>query len=634
MCGIVGVCHLDRDPRPPFAGIEEALARMERRGPDGEGIFDGPGVVLGHRRLAVVDVEGGPQPWIDPDVDVVVVYNGEIFNHQRLRAELAARGHRFRSTCDTEVLTKAYLEWGDGCLDRFEGMFAFALLDTRSNRLLVARDRLGVKPLYFSVDRHRLAFASSVAALRALPGVSGRIDLDAVSHYLTTVRTTLGRRTLLRDVQTLLPGEKLWADLDRGTVAISTWWDLPATAPDDKDPATLDAAAAELRAHLDAAVADRLLADVPLGGFLSGGIDSSAIAALATARATEPFTTYSVGYDVEGFGEWPWIREVAGHLGLANREVHLAEDDYTGPWLALVAEKGLPLSTPNEVGIYHLASALRQECTVALTGEGADEVLGGYTIPHFSALDFDRAQGDLDGQLSRALQRMYGRDRFDSLVQHWFLVNSWAPAAAQQTLLTPDAWRNGTGTAAVVDHYRDLLGRFEHCSTMDAYLHVHARINLEGLLSRVDSSTMAASVEARVPFTDHRLVEFAFGLPDHLKIHWRDPVARDLGAGRNATEIAGDDLVETKRTLRRAFRTDLPASVIDRKKMSFPTPFIAAFEGPLAPTVDAILDASPLVGTVLSPAAIRTMSARFDPAFWPVVNLCLWSLNEHQPLEL
>lgn len=624
MCGIVGTYNLRDDPTPPTRGLAAAMKRMELRGPDGEGVFEGP-VAFGHRRLAVIDVEGGTQPWVDAQTGVVLVFNGELYNHDALREELAGRGHPFRSRSDTEVLCRAYVEWGVDSVDHLVGMFAFAVWDPREPGVFVARDRLGVKPFYWSVTEDRFSFASSVAALRALPGVSGRIDPHAISHYLTTVRTTLGERTLLADIKTLEPGHAMWVRRDR---PLKRWryWEIPIIRAQDKPDMSLEAASGQLRELLEGAVHDRLIADVPVGCFLSGGIDSAVVTAVAGSESSEPMITYSVGFERDGYNEWPFVRETVKHLGVRNVEILLSEENYSDYWTGLILEKGLPLSTPNEVGIFHLSCALREECVVALTGEGADEVLGGYTIPYFSALDYDRAREGANPVLSDSLKRLYGQDRFDSRMEHFFLLNSWMPSTSKWALFQGDIASELSHENQVCSHYHDLFAQFDACSTMDAYLQVHARINLEGLLSRVDSSTMAASVEARVPFTDHRLVEFAFRMPDHLKLDWMGPAERSRGAAMNVMEINAQELIDSKRMLRSAFGGDLPQSVVRRPKMSFPTPFLEAFRGSLRETVDTVFEESPLVGTLFNREAVHALLGSGDVALWPVANLCLWSL--------
>jgi asparagine synthase (glutamine-hydrolysing) len=631
MCGIVGAFAI-RTLRPiAETPIHEALRRMARRGPDDSGTFFANGIALGHRRLAILDPAAGRQPWIDPATGCVLVYNGEIYNFRELRDQLAAQGHSFSTHCDTEVLMQAYLAWGTRCLDPLVGMYAFALYDPRDRRLLLARDRMGVKPLYYAEANATLFFASSMAALLAMPEIEPRLDPEAAVHYLTTARTTFGARTLIRDIRTLQPGDYL--DVRNTTPAAQTYWTLPAIAAADKVAPPLATAIAQTRHLTEEAVRSQLISDVPLGGFLSGGLDSSVIAALAGRFTGGRYDAYSVGYNMEGYHEWPFVREAAAFHRMQCREVHLDVADWRSDAEFLVREKGLPLSTPNEVALYRLARSLRETFTVALSGEGADEVFGGYTLPYFSAHDFDRAgQTPHDHPdrpaLDSALRRLYGRNAFTDLTEHFFLINSWIPANRLPTLLAPDAGIITGRDGAVWNHYTDLLNRFAHCTTFDRYLHVHARVNLEGLLSRVDSSTMAASVEGRVPYTDHRLAEHLFALPDTYKIAWRDGTVPT--PAMNAHELDQAGVLEAKRLLRRAFAPDVPASILNRPKMSFPTPFREWFAGPLRPMVEEATAHSPLCGTFFDANALRRMVATAGlPATalmaWPVVNLNLWA---------
>jgi asparagine synthase (glutamine-hydrolysing) len=635
MCGIIGVFDSDGKRCLPEAILRTGLERLRSRGPDAEGTYTAPGLALGHRRLVVIDPEGGRQPFTDPDTGVTLVFNGEIFNFRELRRELEGRGHAFADRSDTEVLLHAYLEWGRACLARLRGMFAFAVYDPRHALVLLARDRLGIKPLFFSHRGTTLRFASSCAALRAFPEVGPDMDPAAVSHYLTTIRTTLGHRTLLRDVQTLLPGQCLTVSRAQPAPTIETYWTVPIVAAAEKESPGLEQASQRLREMLEESVASQLVSDVPLGGFLSGGLDSSILSSLAHRLTGGNFHAYSVGYDRDGYNEWPYVRAAARRYGMRCREIHLEEAEYPGLWSELVRCKGLPVSTPNEIAICRLARALKQDYTVALSGEGADEIFGGYTISQFAAYDFDRARraepapGEEWSGLDRALQRLYGRPCLPSRLEHYFLLNSWIPLGEKIRLLTEEAWRNLRNDAALFGFYGGWFERLEACSTFDAYMHIHVRINLEGLLSRVDSSTMAASVEARVPFTDHPLVEWLFRLPDRYKIGWGRTDGEKSAADKNILELHQAGLLESKRLLRRAFRDDVPREILERPKMSFAVPFAESLAGWLKALPGDLPAESPLVGTLFRPDTIRALLQDPDPrrsamALWPVANLCLW----------
>jgi asparagine synthase (glutamine-hydrolysing) len=514
-------------------------------------------------------------------------------------------------------------------------MFAFAIYDPVKKCVFLARDRVGVKPLFYCIRARRLLFASSIAALRCLPGVEGVLDLPAVSHYLTTLRTTLGRRTLLKGVNTLLPGEYLIAEQGVAEPVLRRYWDIDVLAPADKLDPGLGSATERVRELMTESVREQLVSDVPLGGFLSGGLDSSVIAALASRLSGGRFGAYSVGYDLEGYHEWPYVRQATEFHHMTCREMHLDAGAYPGIWNFLIGQKGLPLSTPNEVPIFHLAQALKQDFTVALSGEGADEVFGGYVMSYFSAYDFDRARhaepapGEPLTAIDRAMRRFYRRPYFLCLADHYFLLNSWIPFSQKQSLFTGDAWKALDNDDAMCSFYEDLLDRFRGCSTFDAYMHVHARVNLEGLLFREDSSAMAASVEARVPFTDHRLVEYLFSLPDHYKMAWAGATAAEQAREMNIREIDQARLVESKVLLRRAFARELPAEILARKKMSFPVPVREWFGDFLLPFAREAVESSPLVGALFEPETIRrTLATSALPnsgmMLWPVVNLCLW----------
>ncbi len=651
MCGIAGAMDAglagSADAREAGAAFLEAAASatqaaldvMAARGPDGQGLWRAPGVVLGHRRLAVLDVAGGAQPMTDRATGVALVYNGEIYNYRELRTELVALGHAFATASDTEVLLRAWLQWGEDALTRLSGMFAFALYDPRRRALFLARDRIGIKPLFYAVQGARLQFASSCSALLRYPGVGRAPHWDAVSHYLSTIRATLGRQTLYRDIQSLLPGECLSFAAGTDAPSVRRYWDFPIVPAADKPRPDFDNAAEHVRELLTCAVREQLVSDVPLGGFLSGGVDSSALAALAARETGGAFTAYSVGYERDGYHEWDYTRQTARMHNVACREAVLREADFPGLWRRLIREKGLPLSTPNEAPIFELSRALRRELTVALSGEGADEMFGGYVTPYFSAFDYDRARrvapasGEELTPTDRALQRLYRRPYLLCRPDHFFLVNTWMPFDAKRNLLQPDVWGMTDSDAAVFGFYEGWFDRLRDCTTFDAYLHVHARVNLEGLLQRVDSSSMAASVEVRVPFTDHRLAEYLFTLPDDYKMDFKAPASRAAAAEMNIAEIDRAGLIESKRLLRRAFRQEVPPAVLARPKVSFPVPFRENFAGAWRALAREAFERSTLPDTLFRRSALESLLDTADQpqsalALWPVTNLCLWEAEE------
>lgn len=635
MCGIIGVFQLDDNPERQENGVRAGMGKMRLRGPDAEGFYSGPGVALGHKRLAIIDLVSGTQPFIDPASGTVIVFNGEIFNFQALRETLIAKGRQFFTASDTEVLLQAYLEWDIDCLAHLSGMFAFAIYEPQQRRLFLARDRIGVKPLFWAMAGQTLVFASSIPALRCFPQVEPVMSHAAVSHYLTTCRSTFGRQTLYRDIKTLLPGEFMLAKRGRREIDIRRYWDFPIIPACDKLDPGIDVAAGQVRELLTQSVREQMISDVPLGGFLSGGIDSSILASLAHTIAPGHYDAYSIGYDRPGYNEFEFTRMAAAFRGMSCREIHLDEAKYPETWQFLIGQQGLPTSTPNEIPIYHLARELKRDFTVALSGEGADELFGGYARLYFSAYDYDRArhepplQGDALTPLDRAIQKLYRRPYLLCVPDHYFLLHSWMPFRLKKGLLQQEAWATLKEDAQLFSFYEDLFARFKACTTFDTYMHVHARINLEGLLFRVDACTMAASVEARVPFTDHRVAEYAFSLPDTYKINWRNSAAREAGANLNAEQIEKQNLIDSKILLRRAFQSDVPGPILARPKMSFPVPVQEWFNGPLLDMAREAAANSELARTFFKPGQIEKLfnTVAFpesSAALWPITNLFLW----------
>jgi len=633
VCGIIGIHRLSGLTDADRADAEAGLGNMFSRGPDGDGRYERDGLYFGHRRLAVQDVDNGQQPWTDSESGVTLVYNGELYNTVSLREDLQARGHRFVSRCDTEVLIKAYLEWGESCLHHLDGIFAFGIDDPRRNVVWLVRDRLGIKPLYFAAGSGRLAFASSLAGLFAFRFVERRIDPVVLAHYFLTIRTSLGPRTLVEGIETVEPGQHITWNKANGSVARQTYWHIRPRTASEKWTGTFGEACESVRERLMRAVDGQLISDVPLGGFLSGGIDSSVLAAsILKSGHREAFHACSVGYRRDGYNEWEFVREATAFHGVACQEIELEERDFVPDWRTLIRRKGLPLSTPNEVAIWRLAEAFKRRFTVAMTGEGADEVFGGYAGPTWCAFDYDRWRA---GEISTgALLRAYGKSRFTGRADHFLTTNSWIPFHRQRQLF-PLLHATAQNQLAVAGYYDELFEPLSNCTTLDAYLHIHSRINLEGLLSRLDSSTMAASVEGRVPFTDHTLVEWVFQLPDAFKMCLSAESGKGVTADSTSFDLIQSGQVETKRLLRKGFRDMVPERIRNRPKSSFPVPFLEWFQGDVGSQWRDLLGESVLLSEITDEGwrndvcsghlAVDGMLA------WPLMNLALmeeiWGLR-------
>ncbi|MGC9194084.1 MAG: asparagine synthase (glutamine-hydrolyzing) [Syntrophobacteraceae bacterium] len=635
MCGIAGVFFQGAKGSETGTDMSGVLDRLARRGPDGQGISRGPGWVFGHRRLAVIDLRGGAQPL--EDSHGALTYNGELYNYRELRDLLREDGQSFTTASDTEVVLKAWRAWGPACLKRFNGMFAFAIYDRTRDSIFLARDHLGIKPLFYYAGKEGFYFASTMAALLAFEGVPAVADPVGISHYLTTTHVVMGSRTLVKGASSLEPGSwiEVRRDFSENPPRQVRYWQLPAQR---REAISFQQAAAQTRELVHDSVRSQLISDVPLGGFLSGGIDSTILASQASKLCA--FNAYSVGYQYcssagESYNEWPYIREAAASYGIGCKEIVLEQSDYPTDWKFLIAEKGQPLSTPNEIGIYRLAGALRQEYTVALSGEGADEVFGGYTEACFSVIDFvrsrqlDRFDPSQREALSSALKRMYGTDQFNSLLDHFLRLIAHMNFGVKFNLLQPKWQEELKSDELLIRHYADRFATMKNCTPFDAYMRLILEKNLQTLLFRLDSSTMAASVEGRVPFTDPRLVALLFSLPDHYKMDWSEEAGEAETLKLNTIEAAARGLIRSKMLLRAAFADVVPQSILTRRKMSFPTPFLEWFAGSMRAMVEESLRESPWARGWLRPESVEFLLANLDkPAYgqmaWPLVNLCLW----------
>ena len=613
MCGIA-VVATSRGKRPPWsrAHVERMRDALAHRGPDGAGLWESPAghITLAHRRLAVLDpTDAGAQPMTwphDAPPRWVLSYNGELYNDADLRAALERLGVRLRTRCDTETVVAALDAWGSGALARFRGMFALAAYDVARDRLLLARDPLGIKPAYwFRAADGSIAVASEPAALFHLPGISPAPNWRMVSAYISTIRTTLGGDTLFQGIHAVQPGTVVEFDLRAPEPAISTraWW--------HSDPEGADLDAPALRAAVEDSVRAHLRADVPTCCLLSGGLDSTIIAA-AARRDTGALRTYAAGAapeddDDPANADLIFAARAAAALRTRHAEAVLTRDGFLESWPAMVRSMGVPLSTPNEVAIHAIARTLRADgCIVTMSGEGADELFGGYDAPLGRVVEF-RQRAAREGWRVTA----------EEAAMMELIAGSWAGPGIKDRVVTPECWRAVDADAwlhaVYTAHMREAIAE-AGTDGLGAHLRMHRRINLTGLLQRLDSATMLASVEGRTPFADARIAAIAESLPVMRKITLGEPTD---GAGGVATAT------RTKIALREAFADVVPGFVLDRPKRSFPVPFRAWIEPIVrraahADLVREVYPASVLAEVVGAPDAMWHIA-------WPMANLGLWA---------
>ena len=576
MCGIYG--RLAREGTIVRSPADlHAVGRLAHRGPDDEGTWYGSQVFLGMRRLSIIDLAGGHQPIGNEDGSIQVVYNGEIYNFAEIRDTLEARGHRFATHSDTEVLVHGYEEWGEAVLDRCNGMFAFALWDGRTSTLVIARDRLGVKPLYYYADPQRLIFASEIKSILAHPDVPREVDPAGLLNYFAYGHA-VAEQTIYRGIRKLLPGHVLRAR--DGRIDIRAWWSPVPGAPTTMTP---QESAAEVRRLLEDSVRLRLIADVPLGAFLSGGLDSSAVVAIMARQMDRPVDTFSIGFDHgAAFNELPDARLVSAHIGTTHHETVVHARELVETLQTLVYHFDEPFGDAASFPTYLVSRLARQHVTVALTGEGGDELFGGYR--RYLAARWLRllrtATAGLAGPLLTPFSALPRFRRVKKLIEAAGVRDNDARYAGFLRVFSDEALRHlveprfeqAARAYDALDVYRRHFQGSRAADELNQYMFVDMKTWLaDTYLEKVDKTSMAVGLEARVPLLDYRLVELALTIPSSYKM--RGGV--------------------TKRVLRDAVADLLPARTMRKPKHGFSVPTDPWFRGELREfAYDVLLDDS------------------------------------------
>ncbi len=593
MCGICGIVHADPARTVDAARVGSMNAALVHRGPDDEGAWVRGAVGLAARRLSIRDVVHGHQPMANENASCVVVFNGEIYNADELRADLQKKGFAFRTQCDTEVVLRAYEAWDEGAVHRFNGMFAFAVWDAARDRLYAARDRVGIKPLYFTERGGTLAFSSELASLLRSGLVDGALDPAAIDAYLTYLYVP-HPESIFRGVRQLGPGESLtW---HRGRARIDTYWRPEFRATRSW---TLDSAAETYKELLRDAVRLQCVSDVPLGAFLSGGIDSTSVVAVLAESSPMPVKTFTIGFDDAESDERGYARMAANAFATRHIE-RVMQPDLAEMSAELVRHFGEPFADSSAIPTWMVSKLAREEVTVALSGDGGDELFAGYTWLHMALragrfasvprplramLDvglklaprspwWDKARRFSADAALTPMERLQRRETCFNAEQR---ADVYSPAVAKAV------------HARGLDRFREY---WEQCSAFtdeDRMLSQDLRMYLpDDILTKVDRMSMAASLEARVPLLDHRIVEFAATVPFEMKYNG----------------------VESKRLVKHALKGVVPAKLLEQRKRGFAIPVHAWLRGELAPLFEeAVLGAGARSAEWFEPAAMRSLFA-------------------------
>jgi len=589
MCGIAGIFHLNTAKPVDPQRIGMMTDVLAHRGPDGSGVWTAAGIGLGHRRLSIIDLAAGHQPMASADGDIIVVFNGEIYNYQDVRADLEASGAVFRTNSDTEVILHGWRKWGPECLSRFDGMFAFALYDQRSATLFLARDRLGVKPLFYTeLSDGAVIFASELKGLLAHPQFRRAPNITAAEDYLAYGYVP-DDTSLLYGVKKLPAGHQLTLQRGKPVPAPAGWWDISFADRSRGSAAQLEEELVDLMRR---AVTSRMIADVPLGAFLSGGVDSSAVVALMAEASSKAVATCSIGFDSADHDETRFAALIAERFATEHRTRTVAADDF-GLIDRLVDAFDEPFADASALPTYRVCELARETVTVALSGDGADEAFAGYRrhgffhgeararamLPQGLRRPLFGTLGRIYPKLDRAPRFLRARTTFQALGTNdgeaYADAVGVTNAATRQRLFSQEARRELGGHRAE-DRYIKAMANAPARTALDRAQYADMKIWLPGdILTKVDRASMAVSLEAREPLLDHRLMEFAARLPVNMRTRG--------GTG--------------KWLMKKAMRRYLPDEILYRRKMGFVTPISGWFRGPLAGEARTIAEGSALAET-------------------------------------
>jgi asparagine synthase (glutamine-hydrolysing) len=576
MCGILGRLGLNKVfSEDDLSVFNNALLLQRHRGPDGHGTYFKSKYILGHRRLSVIDVgHQSDQPFVSSCGNYVLTFNGEIYNYIELRDKLIQQGYSFKTNSDTEVLLNSFIDKGIDCVNDFIGMFSFAIVDRDKNETYIARDRLGVKPLYYIQNDKELIFSSEIKSILHIDESYIQLNKKAISSYMS-FRYPITHETFFKGVMSLPPANYL--KIKSGNVSMVEYWNFSKFYKEQKNDYGEEYYLSKVKELIESSVYYRMISDVPFGAFLSGGVDSSIITSIMSNKSDEAIKTYSIGFDSEGYNEFKYAKIISNEFKTSHHEIIMSGSDYMKIIEELISFKDAPLSVPNEVPLYKMCKELKKKITVVLSGEGADEIFGGYGRIFRSPYDYERLVSLEDMQISdldkknfyKSFLKKYAKDGFSNELSHFMDIYSYTSVDEKYELL--DSSCNISETEDdLYKYFKSLFDELEGETYVNKMMYVFEKVHLLGLLNRLDTTSMAASVEARVPFVDHRLVEFAATIPIKYKLKWsknKDSMPFDL----MSSDIS--ELYDTpKYILKKSYEKHIPDNILYRKKMGFPVP--------------------------------------------------------------
>jgi len=572
MCSILGLVDFDSKDQLKNEKIHKVNSYLTHRGPDDKGYYNDQYVSFAFNRLSILDLKNGNQPIIKNHI--VSIFNGEIYNFKEIRDELKSFGFYFKSNSDSEIIASAFLKWGIKCIDKFNGMFSIAIYDKKNYKIYLIRDRVGIKPLYYSYFfNNSLIFCSEIKGIIKYPGFEKLINFTALSSYLSFRYPTGQDNSFFKNIKKVYPGSYLEIDLKKKSIKQKKYWVIPEIHTLKKNSENYYFG--KLENLLTNSVKKQLISDVPLGVFLSGGLDSSILSAIASKHVSGKLKTYSVGFKEKKYDETSKAKLIAKYIGSEHTEVFIEKNEFLENLKTIIEIKDSPLSIPHEYPLYLLSKKMKEEIKVVLSGEGADEFFGGYSRVQKSPFDYLKAKTFGNLKNNKFLSKLFSIDQsFDfknnEFLDFFFHKYNWFSFKETNDLLNNDI-KNQIDFEKVKSPWKEILKKYESCNYYDQIMIMFQSNHLECLLDRLDSMTMANSIEARVPFLDHELIEFINTVPFEFKIRWKSKFHKYKALFSN--NFVFSEIYDTnKYLLRKLGEKYLPNQIAQNKKLGFPLP--------------------------------------------------------------
>ena len=561
MCGFFGVIDFkDKLTSDDKADVKKGIESTRYRGPDDQKILSDDNYCFGFNRLSIIDLNAENQPYHTNDKSIIMMCNGEIYNFQELKKTLITKGYKFKTKTDVEVILHGYIEWGDTFWNKLNGIFSIALFDRRKKKFFLIRDHMGVKPLHYFIKGTKIYFGSDYNSFLTIHDHSHSFNRSALLSYLS-FRNVIGKQTFYKGIFDILPGTEIIYDGKH--IKETQYWDIPTDTQPDKG---IDFFTNQLDELINKSVKRQMVSDVPLGAFISGGLDSSIL--LSFIKKYKPdLKTYITGFEDHGYNEFKYADIVANHLNLNNPEkLIIKPTEYIDSLEKTIKFKGEPISVPHENAFLKMSNFMKKDISVVMSGEGADELFAGYGRIFRSPHDYYMSKKPILGKLIN----YSNHNHFSNPMDHFLLRYSWFTNYEKKQLLKKD-FINNTYDEYSLKYIESLFSKVSHLSYFDGIYYLLGKLHLTNLLNRLDRMTMASSVEARVPFLDIDIVEFASKLPSKYKLRWKNKISEFVSKFYNSEKIS-EKLDIPKYILKRVASPKLPNSIIHRKKMGFPVP--------------------------------------------------------------